>query len=127
MSEFKTMLESKQNTLGKWHSRKIQVRETPKLLFGQDGTRFNKTTDETLIKKGIVGIRTNDSLRFRQNIFLSLPNSEHSNEVLKEVEKENVKLKVELALQNKVLRGKNLTFEKAVRLKEVLMELGFME
>lgn len=125
MSEFKTFIESRQNTLGRWSTRTIQVRETPKLLLGQDGTRFSKTTDETLIEKGIVGIRKNDSLHFRQNIFLSLPNSEHSNEVLKEVEKENVKLKVELALQN-VLRGNNLTFEKAVRLKEVLVELGFM-
>lgn len=126
MSEFKTFLESRQNTLGKWSTRNIQVRETPKLFLGQDGTRFNKTTDETLIKKGIVGIRKNDSLHFCQNIFLSQLDTEHSNEVIKEAEKERLKLKVEIGLQN-VLKGNNLTFERAVRLKEVLVELGFME
>lgn len=127
MSEFKTMLESEQNTLGKWHSRTIQVRETTKMFIAQDGTRFNKATDESQIERGIVGVRKNDSLQFRQNIFLSLVDSEHTKKVMESVEKDVLLLSVERALQNKVLVGNNLTVEKAVRLKEVLVELGFME
>ena len=122
MSEFKTFIESRQNALGRWSVRTIQVRETAKLFFGQDGRRFKKMTDETLISKGIVGIRTNDSSHFHENIFLSQLDTEHSNEVLKEVEKDRLILNVKFALQNV-----KLTFENAVRLKEVLVELGFME